>query len=132
MNIPSYSYVRATIYDYSYPVNPFSPSFSLSPSPSMHPFSIQSYPPFPSSTPSSCCFWEYGGRSVWDPYHKTEIEALEAVQRFALRMCLKSWSADYDQLLLETGLPSFKTRLSALSLSQLHKIIKKLTILMHQ
>jgi hypothetical protein len=38
---------------------------------------------------------------VWDPYHKTEIEAIESVQKFALRMCLKSWSTDYEQLLLQ-------------------------------
>jgi hypothetical protein len=64
---------------------------------------------------------------VWDPYHKTEIEAIESVQKFALRMCLKSWSTDYEQLLLESTLPSLKVRRSALSLSHLYKIVNKLT-----
>ena len=32
---------------------------------------------------------------AWDPYHKTEIEAIESVQKFALKMCLKSWSSNY-------------------------------------
>ena len=64
---------------------------------------------------------------VWDPYHKTEIEALESVQKFALKMCLKSWSTNYQQLLLEASLPSLKTRRSAQKLSHLYKIINKIT-----
>ena len=64
---------------------------------------------------------------VWDPYHKTEIEAIESVQKFALKMCLKSWSSNYEQLLLEVRLPTLKVRRSALSLGHLYKIINKLT-----
>ena len=64
---------------------------------------------------------------VWDPYHKTEIEAIESVQKFALKMCLKSWSSNYEQLLLEARLPTLKVRRSALSLGHLYKIINKLT-----
>ena len=63
---------------------------------------------------------------VWDPYHKTEIEAIESVQKFALKMCLKSWSSNYEQLLLEARLPTLKVR-SELSLGHLYKIINKLT-----
>ena len=36
---------------------------------------------------------------VWDPFRKGEIEELENVQKFALRMCLKSWDMDYSELL---------------------------------
>ena len=59
---------------------------------------------------------------VWDPYHKTELEAIESihVQKFALRMYLKSWSTDYDHLLLESKLLSLKTRRSVLNLNQLY------------
>ena len=64
---------------------------------------------------------------VWDPYHKTEVEAIESVQKFALRMSLKSWSTDYDHLLLESKLLSLKTRRSVLNLNQLYKIMKNLT-----
>ena len=35
---------------------------------------------------------------VWDPHLSKDIEALEKVQRFALRMCLKNWSLDHSQL----------------------------------
>ena len=42
-------------------------------------------------------------------------------------MCLKSWSSNYEQLLLEARLPILKVRRSALSLSHLYKIINKLT-----
>ena len=64
---------------------------------------------------------------VWDPYHKTEIEAIENVQKFALKMCLKSWSTNYQQLLLEASLPSLETRRSAQKLNHLYKIINKIT-----
>ena len=36
---------------------------------------------------------------VWDPFHKGEIEELENVQKFVLRMRLKSWDMDYNKLL---------------------------------
>ena len=35
---------------------------------------------------------------VWDPHLLKDVDALEKVQRFALRMCLKSWSLDHNQL----------------------------------
>ena len=65
---------------------------------------------------------------VWDPYHKTEIEAIESVQKFALKKCLKSWNSNDEQLLLEARLPTLKARRSALSLGHLYKIINKLTL----
>ena len=37
--------------------------------------------------------------SVWDPPLVKDQEALESVQRFALRLCCKNWSAAYLQLL---------------------------------
>ena len=55
------------------------------------------------------------------------IEAIERVQKFALKMCLKSWSSNYEQLLLEAKLPTLKVRRSELSLGHLYKIINKLT-----
>ena len=42
-------------------------------------------------------------------------------------MCLKSWSTDYEQLLLEARLPSLKTRRLVQNLSHLYKIINKFT-----
>ena len=39
---------------------------------------------------------------VWDPFHKGEIDRLEGVQKFALRMCSKSWSLNYETTLAKT------------------------------
>ena len=47
---------------------------------------------------------------VWNPNFKVEIEALENVQKFALRVCTKSWDSNYDELLATTKLPSLKDR----------------------
>ena len=33
---------------------------------------------------------------VWDPHLLKDVEALEKVQRFAPRMCLKNWSLDHN------------------------------------
>ena len=38
---------------------------------------------------------EYGS-IVWDPYLAGDVDALEKVQRFALRVCLKNWSSDHN------------------------------------
>ena len=31
----------------------------------------------------------------WDPFLKQDIELIEKVQKFALRVCTKSWDANY-------------------------------------
>ena len=36
---------------------------------------------------------------AWNPHLKGEIEAIENVQKFSLRVCLKSWDSDYNELL---------------------------------
>ena len=38
---------------------------------------------------------------VWDPYQQSLIAALERVQKMALRICAKNWSANYEDLLLQ-------------------------------
>ena len=55
---------------------------------------------------------------VWNPNFKCEIEAIENVQKFALRMCTKSWDSDYDNLLTVTNLPSLKDRRTQACLCQ--------------
>ena len=50
--------------------------------------------------------------------------ALENMQKFGLRMCLKSWNESYDDLLIRTKL---KTRRMQMKLCHLFKIIKKMT-----
>ena len=49
---------------------------------------------------------------VWDPYLSKDIDALEKVQRFSLRMCLKNWSLDLDQLYQQSNLPPLTDRRS--------------------
>ena len=62
---------------------------------------------------------------------KGEIEALEKVQKFALRVCIPwpspAWDSDYKDILSRTSLPSLQTRCVQMSLCHLYKIIHDLT-----
>ena len=42
---------------------------------------------------------------VWDSHLLKDMDALEKVQRSALRMCLNNWSLDHDQLYQLSNLP---------------------------
>ena len=64
---------------------------------------------------------------VWSPYLKGEVEALEKVQKFALRVCTKSWDSDYQDLLQRTSLTTLQTRRVQASLCHVYKIIHSLT-----
>ena len=64
---------------------------------------------------------------VWDPYLSKDREALEKVQRFGLRVCLKKWDLDQEQLLLATNMDSLADRRSRAKLSHLYKIMHDLT-----
>ena len=58
---------------------------------------------------------------------KCEIEVIENVQKFALRMCTKSWDSDYDNLLTVTNLPSLKDGRTQACLCHLFKIVHGIT-----
>ena len=47
---------------------------------------------------------------VWNPYLLKDIQKLETVQKFALRMYLKRWSSSYGELLSESDIPRFVDR----------------------
>ena len=64
---------------------------------------------------------------VWNPFHKGEIESIENVQKFALRMCLKSWTSNYEELLVNAHVPTLSSRRIQASMSHLHKIMNKQT-----
>ena len=64
---------------------------------------------------------------VWNPGLKGEIDALESVQKFALRMCTRQWDLSYNELLTCTGLPSLRARRTQACLCHLFKIINSLT-----
>ena len=65
--------------------------------------------------------------AVWNPYPKGEVEALEKVQKYALKVYLKSWDVSYDDLLCEASLPSLQLRRIQASLCHLFKIVNELT-----
>ena len=65
---------------------------------------------------------EYGVE-VWNPYLHKDIAALENVQKFALRVCFKKWSLNYQDLLELSHLQSLQDRRSFRSLTTLFKII---------
>ena len=63
---------------------------------------------------------------VWDPHLIKHIELLEKVQKFALKVCTKSWNQPYDTLLLQTQLPRLEQRRTQLKLSFLYQLVRDL------
>ena len=55
-----------------------------------------------------------------------DIERLEGVRKFALRLCSRRWNADYADLLEGFHVPSLKGRRLFLSLLNFYKIVKEL------
>ena len=80
-------------------------------------------------TPELVCFvrphLEYTG-IAWDPYLNKDIAAIEDVQKFALRVCTKSWNSNYDQLLSQSQLPSLEARRRQAKLCNLYNITNEL------
>ena len=68
---------------------------------------------------------EYGAQ-VWHPYLSKDIQAIENVQKFSLRICSKKWNLSYWELLDMFQLPSLENRRLYLSLSTFYKIIYNL------
>ena len=60
---------------------------------------------------------------VWDPHLNKNINSIERVQRFALKVCTKSWGSSYDDLLSSTGLPTLSERCKKLKLCVLYQIL---------
>ena len=68
---------------------------------------------------------EYGAQ-VWHPYLSKDVNALEKVQKFGLRICSRQWTKCYQELLELFHLPSLENRRLFLSLSVFFKIIHNL------
>ena len=64
---------------------------------------------------------------VWDAPLVKDQEALESVQKFALRLCCKKWYAAYLQLLDSTGLTTLNAEHKIAKLCFLYKIVNNLT-----
>ena len=60
---------------------------------------------------------------VWDPHLIRHIAFLEKVQKFALKVCLKSWNTPYDTLLSIAQLPRLEQRRVQLKLSFLYQLV---------
>ena len=65
---------------------------------------------------------------VWDPHLQKDVDKLETVQKFALRMCTKNWMAGYDDLLTCCNIPSLKTRRLYLKLVFLYQLVNDLIV----
>ena len=65
---------------------------------------------------------EYASQ-VWSPYLQKDIDCLEGVQKFALRMCSKQWKVGYHNLRASFGVPSLSDRRLYLNLCMMYKII---------
>ena len=61
--------------------------------------------------------------TIWDPHLRKDIQALENVQKFALRVCSKSWSSDYATLLDTLSIPTLSDRRDTLKLCLLFNIL---------
>ena len=60
---------------------------------------------------------------IWDPHLQCDINSLESVQRFALKVCSKQWDAGYNELLDMFRLPSLQNRRLYIKLCYLFKIV---------
>jgi len=58
---------------------------------------------------------------VWDPY---QLGLSESLQKFALRMCMRDWNADYATLLESCNLPTLASRRHYLKLCFLYQVIQ--------
>ena len=65
--------------------------------------------------------------AAWDPFLKKDVELLENVQKFGLRVSTKTWGSSYSSLLERTCLPSLKTRRLHAKLCNMFKITNGLT-----
>ena len=63
---------------------------------------------------------------VWNPHILKDVEKLENVQKFALRLCVKQWDLDYTSLLFICDLPTLAARRQYFSLCTMYKIVNNL------
>ncbi len=60
---------------------------------------------------------------VWDPFLAKDIKAIEDVQKFALRVCTKSWHSDYNELLDYCDISTMASRRKTAKLCLLFNIL---------
>ena len=74
---------------------------------------------------------EYAAQ-VWNPHLEKDIQCLEKVQKFALRICTKDYHVSYEHLLDVFFIPSLRNRRLFLSLCSFYCIVKGLVHFPHQ
>ena len=65
---------------------------------------------------------------LWDPYTSKSWLSLEAVQKFACKVCLKMWDLDYNTMLQLLNLPPLSVRREYLKITAMYTIIFKMAI----
>ena len=63
---------------------------------------------------------------VWNPHLNKDIEKLEKIQKFALRLCIKQWDMEYTTLRSTCNLPTLRTRRKYFILCTMYKIVNHL------
>ena len=61
--------------------------------------------------------------AVWDPFLKKDIDLLEDVQKFALRVCNKTWNLSYEDLLSKSHLTTLRERRRQFKLCHVFNIL---------
>ena len=61
---------------------------------------------------------------VWNPHLQRDIQMLERTQKFACRMCIKTWNAGYEELQNTLQLPSLSNRRLFHKLCTIFKVIR--------
>ena len=61
---------------------------------------------------------------VWNPHLQRDIQMLERTQKFACRMCTKTWHAGYEELQHTLQLPSLSNRRLFHKLCTIFKVIR--------
>ena len=59
---------------------------------------------------------------LWDPFLNKGMQSLEAVQKFACKVCLKQWELDYDSMLQLLNLPHLSAHPKYLKLTTMYNI----------
>ena len=65
---------------------------------------------------------EYASQ-VWSPYLIKDVQRLEDIQKFALKVCFKCWDSRYDDNLISAQLPELKRRREYLNLCYFFKLV---------
>lgn len=67
--------------------------------------------------------------SVWDPHHRSEIEALEGVQKFASKVVTRQWKVDSTSLRKSLNWPTLSQRRKIQKLKICYNILNNLSII---